>query len=733
MPIIPELRAQRDAVFNITTPNVVGEVYGAGAALKDVGRVLDNGADLIQQYAESQEIAKATKDLADTYGKWDAHLQDKKTNAEPGAPNFTPDILKEYDEYAKRTVEGFSTPRARQLMDEKLSNYRLSLQSDSLNYQAAAGLQYKVDTATQATRVAANTLISNPALLDQSLENVTIAIDNIGLPASKKGEFLQRARATLVESAVGGLAEKNPQQALKNLNDGLYDTQIDPNTKASLIARAQSRIDLGREEQRYTVKKTLTDYNALVEAGNAPKQLPAAISNEAIKNAYPEDPEVAQSLIDDRDINSEVAVITGELPRVKASTRANMIKEIQNQLNSPEVQNAASRLAAYSKAAQFAANFEKALDKNPASTVLQYNESVQNERSYLTDDKPDEPVIFQNYAKKTIAAQKLLGVPDNKLQVLDEQLLGGVTAELQAAKDGRSLTNILETQAAQWGEYWPIAVRQIGKELEPGYQTVIGTSEKENVNSLIGRLASDKAYVFPRQDIATALKQLPANKNTVPATDQKVIKDAVQGDAGDLKVFMDSIPSSFEAANIRDDTQAAISAYALFLRAQKGVDASTAASQAIVGVINSRYALVNTDEIKARVPRNVSEKLSATSVEKGAEILKQTVPNLKLNIPKDTDEAEFFEELVNSGTWKTSSGDEGLVLIDATDSPVFYAELDADGRPRPVQFTWAQIAEQAKKGEAELVKRRGELEKMKQKIETAPSTDPQVDRFGMPL
>ena len=731
MPRIPDYNAQRDAVFNITTPNVVGEVYGAGAALKDVGKVLDNGADLIQRYAESQEIAKATKDLADTYGKWDAHLQDRKTNAEPGAPNFTPDILKEYDEYAKQTVEGFSTPRARQLMDEKLSNYRLSLQSDSLNYQAAAGLQYKVDTATQATRVAANTLISNPALLDQSLENVTIAIDNIGLPASKKGEFLQKAQATLVESAVGGLAEKNPQQALKNLNDGLYDTQIDPNTKASLIARAQSRIELRNAESAYVTEKTIKDYKTLVYSGNAPKERPAAISPEAVKSLFPKNPEKAKAINEELDMDQAVGLALSELPLADASTRAYIVKGLQDELKNPEVEGAAARQAAYTKALQTAADFEKALDKNPAATVLEYDESVQNARSYLTDDIPDEPVVFQSYAKTSIAAQKMRGVPDSKLQILDEQLLGGITAELQAAKDGRSLTNILETQAAQWGEYWPIAVKQIGKELEPGYQTVIGASEKENTNNMLGRLASGKAYVFPRSDIATALKQLPANKNTVPAVDQKVIKDAIQGDAGDLKVFMDSIPSSFEAANIRDDTQAAISAYALFLRAQKGVDASTAASQAVVGVINSRYALVNTDEIKARVPRSVN--ISSTDVEKGAELLKQTVPSLKVNIPKDTDEAAFFEELVNGGTWKTSSGDEGLVLIDATDSPVFYAEPDENGRPRPVQFTWAQIAEQAEKGKAELEKRRGDLEKMKQKIKNTPSSDPQVDRFGMPL
>jgi hypothetical protein len=733
MPRIPDYNAQRDAVFNITTPNVVGEVYGAGAALKDVGRVLDKGADLVQQYAESQEMAKATKDLADIYGQWDAHLQDRKNNAEPGAPDFTSAVLKDYDDNAKRTVENFSTPKVRQFIDERLSNHRLSIQNDALNFQAASGLQYKVDTATQATRVYANTLVSNPALLDQSLENLTIAIDNIGLPASKKGEFLQKAQATLVESAVGGLAEKNPQQALKNLNDGLYDTQIDPNTKASLIARAQSRIDLGDQRFQNEIEQKLKDRKAMILTGAvSPTELPP-IPQEALQKAYPEKkyPGVAKSIAYQQNLQNEIGFKVMEATGGDEKAYVKTYQELLSMKNSPEEENAAIRIGVVSEALKEMDNFKKALNNSPAALVLQYDQSVQNARSHLADDIPDEPVVFQSYAKTSIAAQKMRGVPDNKLQILDEQLLGGVTAELQAAKDGRSLTNILETQAAQWGEYWPIAVRQIGKELEPGYQTVIGTSEKENTNNMLGRLASGKAYVFPRSDIATALKQLPANKNTVPATDQKVIKDAIQGDAGDLKVFMDSIPSSFEAANIRDDTQAAISAYALFLRAQKGVDASTAASQAVVGVINSRYALVNTDEIKARIPRSVN--VSSTKVEKGAEILKQTVPNLKVNIPKDTDEAAFFEELVNGGVWKTSSGDEGLVLIDATDSPVFYAELGADGRPRPVQFTWAQIAEQAKKGEAEIVKRRGELEKMKQKIQNAPSTDPQVDRFGMPM
>lgn len=221
-------------------PNIIPEyqqrtgVSGAGLgpgpvrpASSGLGEGLTDLAGGIQSVVKANEVIKerdaatwSAKTLSDTQSVWMQQLEDRKLKADPGAPNFTPAVLKDFDASATEVAQGAPTRQSKQFMTERLYALREELQRNAMSFEAASRVQNNVNVAHQSIDAAGNELINNPTLFKQRLAERYALFDAMPLSAEQKQQLKERAQSEMAKYAVIGRINANPASMLVELKAG---------------------------------------------------------------------------------------------------------------------------------------------------------------------------------------------------------------------------------------------------------------------------------------------------------------------------------------------------------------------------------------------------------------------------------------------------------------------------------------------------------------------------------
>lgn len=149
---IPEYQQQRAP--GLSTPlaraPMVAVEDPTGRALGQVGVGLEQVA-LRQQAAverQQEEDGKAFAGTALSNARlyWDTDFQRRTETAQPGAPDFTGSLVKDYRTWADEQLAAAPTPAARRFLDAHLRAYGDSLQARALNYEADQRIAYRTSS-----------------------------------------------------------------------------------------------------------------------------------------------------------------------------------------------------------------------------------------------------------------------------------------------------------------------------------------------------------------------------------------------------------------------------------------------------------------------------------------------------------------------------------------------------------------------------------------------------------
>lgn len=220
---------------------------GVGRAIEQAGFALQQTGNALAQKVIRDDMTQASQLAVQSISQWDAYRIEKETNAEPGAPEFTSNLLKEYDDFVDSQGKSARTPAGRQYLQEKLTDYRLQLQRQSMAFEAKAGIDHRRNLLQQSVQQAGNQLVTSPQLLDMQLEAFSDGVSMSGLPPAEREAMLIDGANALGEAAIQGIILKDPQAALDLLEEGDFDKYLTPAKKIQLMASAktQQRADVG--------------------------------------------------------------------------------------------------------------------------------------------------------------------------------------------------------------------------------------------------------------------------------------------------------------------------------------------------------------------------------------------------------------------------------------------------------------------------------------------------------
>lgn len=172
----------------------------------------------------------------------DRQLVERQEQAAPGAPDFTPTLLRDFDTEAERVLGQAPSPRSRAFLAERLASYRASLSGDALRFEAGARMDNRVRLAGETLEINRNSLLNNPDRFATVYGETVGMIDGLAVTPQARTRLHEQARNGLAQSAIQGIINRDPARAVEELSGTTWDRFVDPDRKASLLNTAMTAV-----------------------------------------------------------------------------------------------------------------------------------------------------------------------------------------------------------------------------------------------------------------------------------------------------------------------------------------------------------------------------------------------------------------------------------------------------------------------------------------------------------
>lgn len=210
---------------------------GAGRGLQAIGAGLERLAEGFERREQvgfqlEQQSMQLERERIETEGRvWFAksssqfdfdqakHLQDLQQTAKPGAPEFTSEYLKRYDEVAQGALKNAPSQFARNLLDSHLQRSREAYGKAAMVWEAGERSRYIGSQIDDGVRLSANLVNGNPAWFEREMGKWASTISGAQVNEAAKEKLRDLARQQLVNAAVVSWIDRAPTQALTILRD----------------------------------------------------------------------------------------------------------------------------------------------------------------------------------------------------------------------------------------------------------------------------------------------------------------------------------------------------------------------------------------------------------------------------------------------------------------------------------------------------------------------------------
>lgn len=238
----------------------------SGQALAQVGNALQHVGNAVEQQNAEDARAWVSKASSTDYVKWQTRMTELQAAAQPGAPDFTPSLLKEYDDYSQQALANAPDDTTRRFYGMQLGQLRQTMGGQSVRWEAGQRESHRVSQYTDAADADAAAIARDPSLYGER-RAATMAVLNTSTMEPAKKEELQRSTESKLAYAAGSrMVLDNPAQTLAVLSrkpdepvpDGYeWVSRLDANHVVPLITKAQGYVNAqAAEAERAREKAT---------------------------------------------------------------------------------------------------------------------------------------------------------------------------------------------------------------------------------------------------------------------------------------------------------------------------------------------------------------------------------------------------------------------------------------------------------------------------------------------
>lgn len=180
--------------------------------MQEAGAELERAGDSLQRLVEKQDQESARvysgQASSDFYLKELQRFDESKAGAAPGAPNFTPDFLKGYDERADAVLKAAPDATSRRFLQQHLQSLRTQLGQNALSFEAGAIRTDRMQRHGDAIDNWAKVVQQDPGQFTNALQVLEQTRPAVGPDGAEK--LADVARKTLTNAAAATMLELDP-------------------------------------------------------------------------------------------------------------------------------------------------------------------------------------------------------------------------------------------------------------------------------------------------------------------------------------------------------------------------------------------------------------------------------------------------------------------------------------------------------------------------------------------
>ncbi|MCW3505648.1 hypothetical protein [Burkholderia cenocepacia] len=186
----------------------------AGSALQQVGAAVGQVAGVLETQKRQDEQATVARQIGDDRVTWMQNMQTAKDNAAPGAPDFTPNLIRGFDDYAQQQLQQMPDGPAKRFYTMQLGDLRTSLAGQAVTWQAEQHRAYNVSQYQQGNDTAARAIAMDPNLYGSTRASQLALIDTAQLDPQTKTKLVENFKDVASTAAGMRMVAADPAAAL---------------------------------------------------------------------------------------------------------------------------------------------------------------------------------------------------------------------------------------------------------------------------------------------------------------------------------------------------------------------------------------------------------------------------------------------------------------------------------------------------------------------------------------
>ncbi|KVE99261.1 hypothetical protein [Burkholderia vietnamiensis] len=189
----------------------------SGAALQQVGSALGQVADVLAAQKRQDEQAAVARQIGNDRVTWLQNMQTAKDSAAPGAPDFTPNLIKGFDDYSQQQLQQMPDGPAKRFYTMQLGDLRTTLAGQAITWQAEQHRAYNVSQYQQGNDTAARAIAMDPSLYGTTRASQLALIDAATLDPQTKAKLVDNFKDTASTAAGMRMVTADPSATLNVL------------------------------------------------------------------------------------------------------------------------------------------------------------------------------------------------------------------------------------------------------------------------------------------------------------------------------------------------------------------------------------------------------------------------------------------------------------------------------------------------------------------------------------
>lgn len=185
-----------------------------GSALQQAGAAVGQVAGVLETQKRQDEQAAVARQIGDDRVTWLQNMQTAKDNAAPGAPDFTPNLIRGFDDYAQQQLQQMPDGVAKRFYTMQLGDLRTSLAGQAVTWQAEQHRAYNVSQYQQGNDTAARAIAMDPNLYGSTRASQLALIDTAQLDPQTKAKLTENFKDVASTAAGMHMVSEDPAAAL---------------------------------------------------------------------------------------------------------------------------------------------------------------------------------------------------------------------------------------------------------------------------------------------------------------------------------------------------------------------------------------------------------------------------------------------------------------------------------------------------------------------------------------